>query len=153
MLFFGITSCAGSKRVLGRWKRDWFGRSGTRGLGSRPGNTMRWATGNPGDFDAFQSLDQSRPPIDSGAAIALLAVVVITPSKDLAGIRYGKAMQSADRNSSHLLAAQSFHQSWPTNVLICSMAETVIVAFSPCINLYQYDFIQFGILYIINTYL
>ena len=40
---------------------------------------MRGATSDTGDFVAFQTVYQSRLPIDCGCTVALLSVVIITP--------------------------------------------------------------------------
>ena len=40
---------------------------------------MRGATSDTGDFVAFQTMCQSRLPIDCGCTVALLSVVIVTP--------------------------------------------------------------------------
>lgn len=49
---------------------------------------MRGATGHSGDLLPLQTLHQGGLPVDGGGAIPLLAVVIVTPCKHLAGRHY-----------------------------------------------------------------
>lgn len=48
-----------------------------------PGDTVGGATGHSGDLLTLQTLHQGGLTVHCGGAVALLAVVVVTPRKDL----------------------------------------------------------------------
>ena len=51
----------------------------SRYICGRPADTVRRTTCDTGDFVAFQTVHQSRLPIDCGCTVALLSVVIVTP--------------------------------------------------------------------------
>ena len=89
------TGGSGTQRILSGGERDGLGRGAARWFGCRPRDTVRRAASDSGNLDAFKSVNQSRPPVDCRTTVALLAVVVVTPSQYLAGISDGQAVEGA----------------------------------------------------------
>ena len=69
-----------------------------------PADGVRGATGHAGHLDRVETLDQSWLLVDTGAAGALLTMVIVTPGVHMASVSHRQAVQGSHNHVDDLLA-------------------------------------------------
>ena len=78
----GVDDCS-PQGVFGRGEEDWLMTTRHGGLVGGPAHRVGRPAGDPRDVVTLQAAHHGRLPVDCGRRVALLAMVVVSPSKHL----------------------------------------------------------------------